>query len=91
MKITYTKTKRVKTEISDDEADRIAIEVLRKRFDIPKDAYIDEGWLKFEYENHGGTHSWTTEEVKRKATIADRMAVDILDHLCRIRRERNGP
>lgn len=70
MKIKYSKTKHKTIEISDREAIRIAIEVLKNKYDMV-DRHIDDKGRVIEVIEHHTSHSWDEDEIIRDATPLD--------------------
>lgn len=82
MEIEYSETTRHKVVISHHEKIRVTMETLRACYDIPERAFIDgKGNLAYKEEHHGGTHSWDSTEIKRKATRVDKQILKILSEL----------
>jgi hypothetical protein len=70
MEITITETKRRKINLSDKEAAEIALNYIKKEFNISPQMWISDGKLMEEVE-YVTSHVWHADEVVREATEED--------------------
>jgi hypothetical protein len=73
-------TKVEEVNISDNEANRITILVLERKFKIEKTDFIKDGKLLREVE-YRTSHSWSDTEVVREATELDHAVLSVLKSL----------
>ena len=78
MKVSFTEHKTA--EISEQEANKVAIARILKVCEIPESSFILDGNL-IEREEHHTSHSWTTDEKIREATPLDYSALEIVKRL----------
>jgi hypothetical protein len=68
-------------EISDQQAKEIAIDFVRKVYDIPSACFVKDGTVVEEIEQYGGTHSWTEKRNYRPATDRDVIVIAFIEDL----------
>lgn len=82
MKISYSQTRMHEAHISDDESRRIAIDVLRREFELPTGCFISEkNEVVQEHLTGGGSHSWFEKQVLRPASGDDSQVLGIITEL----------
>jgi len=81
MEIKYERVENVTAQISDKEARRIAIAVLRKVYDIPEGSFAEKDQLWIEWEEGAGSHSWFDKRVHRALNKDDDALIAVIKHL----------
>ena len=92
MEVSYSVTERKSALITPRESIRVAIETLRREFDLPERCRVvggrefDDGsaesiTVRRTVEHNGGSHSWDSDEHYREHREGDRRVLAVIDML----------
>ena len=80
MIVTANHVREVEVELDDYTIRKIILDKFCKIFDMPEEAYIENGKLMIDVEYYT-SHPWQDKEVQRVATEEDKIALKILRKL----------